>query len=209
MRPFILATCLAISTAISTGPTLASNHLTGGSGEVQPPGNAPGYVVLRQPQADHTVTVYVRPVAGQGGDPANHVWERTDPTGNAYTEQRSIRWNATAACAQGIDWIRISGPGGTQTQTFNGSRNAIAGVTLYDSFDPDALDAVCLAWGQSMNTACANGDRTNCPPSESFDETARPILRTQPIQVSGRCTNGAMQTEPYRPRLNLICRRTR
>ena len=204
MRPvFHLLTGLALTAAV---PAVANNHLSVGQ-EAQPGSSAPGFVVLRQPQADHTITINVRPVAGQGGDPENHVWERTDPAGNAYTEQRSIRWNATASCAEGIDWIRITGPGGTQTQTFNGSRNAISGFTMYDSFDPDALDAVCLNWGQSMNTACANGDFRNCPPDASFDETRRAIRRSEPIRVSGRCTNGNMESQAYRPRLNLICQR--
>lgn len=157
---FRFAICLAAMTPIAA---IADNHIAVGD-EGVPPSSAPGFIVLQQPQADHVVTLNVRPIAGQGGNPANHVWERTDPAGNAYTEQRSIRWNATASCAEGIDWIRISGPGGTQTQTFNGSRNTIAGFTLYDSFDPDALDAVCLNWGQSINTECANGDDGGCPP---------------------------------------------
>lgn len=203
-RRFCFAICIA---AMLPVPAVANNHLAVGD-EAQPPSNAPGYVVLRQPQADHTVTVYVRPISGQGGDPADHEWERTQPTGNAYTEQRSIRWSATASCAEGIDWIRISGPGGTQTQTFNGSRNAISGRVVYDSFDPDALDQVCLNWGERMNTPCANGNEDRCPPSETFDETRRAIVRgSAPVTVSGRCTNGNMVTQTYRPRLALICRR--
>lgn len=203
MRPISLATCVALSAL----PALASNHITGGSGEVQPRGDAPGYVVLRQPQADHVITIYVRPIAGQGGDPANHEWERTEPGGGGYTASRTIEWDATAACGAGINWIRIQGPGGTQTQTFNGSRNAIAGDVAYDSFDPDALDAVCIGWGEAMNVPCANGNQNRCPDMQIFDETHRAIVRgSAPVTVSGQCTDGQMQTNTYRPRLELICR---
>ncbi|MEM9796562.1 MAG: hypothetical protein AAF919_08740 [Pseudomonadota bacterium] len=203
----ILFLCFTLS--IPTG-SWGANHLlpSGGGGEVQPPGQAPGFVILKQPQADHDILLRVRPVAGQGGDPADHVWERIEPAGGGYTEERTIRWSATASCAEGIDFIRITGPGGTQTQTFNGTRNAISGHVNYDSFDPDALDEVCLNWGQQMNTACANDpDGPNCPAFETFNETHRAIFRgSAPIQVSGECTNGPMPTETYRPRLILECR---
>ena len=203
-----LFACLVLAWPV---PGPAADHLLAGGGEVQPPGPAPGFVVLRQPQADHDLIVRVHPVLGQGGDPADHVWERTDPQGNAYAVARSIRWSATASCAEGIDWIRISGPGGTQTQQVGGQRNAIAGHVTYDSFDADALDAVCLGWGQAMNTACANDDTgPGCPLSETFDDGHRAIVRgSAPIVVSGACMDGPMPTRTYRPRLALECRRTR
>lgn len=201
---FHFAICLA---AILPTGAMAENHLFPGT-EIQPPTAAPGFVILKQPQADHVVTLFSRPVSGQGGDPEDHVWERTQPAGNGYAAERTIRWNATASCAEGIDWIRITGPGGTQTQTFNGSRNAIAGFVGYDSFEPDALDAVCLGWGQSTNTACANGETTGCESEAVFDENHRMIVRgSAPVTVSGACTDGLMTTRTYHPRLELICRR--
>ncbi|KIT15708.1 hypothetical protein [Jannaschia aquimarina] len=202
----ILFACLFSAIPLSAD---ANNHLLPSGGGVETtPGADAGFVVLRQPRADHRITMTVRPISGQGGNPANWNWERTEPGGGGYAAARTIRWNATASCSEGIQWIRITGPGGTQTQTLNGTRNAISGHVNYDSFDPDALDAVCIGWGEAQSGACfQNPDEGGCETERTFDENHRAIVRgSAPIMVSGACTDGPMPDETYQPRLELVCR---
>jgi hypothetical protein len=167
------------------------------------------YVVLRQPQADHRITLNIRPVPGQGAAPQDVEWERWNPNGTDYTAQRRIEWFASASCTDGIQSLRIQGPGGTENQTLGGTRNAISGSTDYDSFDPDALDAICLDFARDATADCGEipiGE-PGCDVVDVFRFDANdPLPGSAPIRVGGQCSDGPLPERDYVPRLELTCR---
>ena len=171
------------------------------------PGAARDYIVLRQPQADHEITLRVRPT-DSSAVPSEFDWQRWDPNGGGYTEARRIRWFASASCSSGLDRIRLDGPGGPQPQNFGGTRNAISGRTVQDSFDPDALDAVCIAFARQSTQAC--GENPILEPGCQREETfifgpTQPLPDSDPLTVSGSCVSGTLPTRQYVPRLKLTC----
>lgn len=195
-RSFAFTLCLALTTGSAGAQPIRSN-----------PGTARDYIILRQPQADHRIVLRMRPT-DQSVPPDEYQWERWDPNGPGYTELRRIDWQATASCASGLDWIRIDGPGGDETQSFNGTRPSISGRTHYESFDPDALDAVCRGFARQATQNC--GENPILEPGCENEETyvfgpSRPLRGSAPVTVSGRCESGPLPTRQYVPRLELRC----
>ncbi|SFJ11701.1 hypothetical protein [Jannaschia pohangensis] len=195
--------CL-IAICAGTGPALAQGPIFTGESR--------DYVILRQPQRDHAIELLMRPVnPATGAEPQAVEWERWSPNGPAYTEARRIEWFAAASCASGIESLRIEGPSGTQNQTLGGTRNTISGSINYDSFDPDALDAICQDVAQQATATCGE-----IPIGEPGCDTvftrafgpSMPLPGSAQIRVSGQCSNGPIPATTYVPRLRLTCRLT-
>ncbi len=194
----IIACHLAIVPALASAQSLGVES-----------GAARDYIILKQPQRDHEVILRLRP-DNPGAAPRKLRWERWDPNGRSYTEERRIRWHASASCKSGIDWISIKGPGGTEKQTLNGSRKAIAGRSNFESFDSNALDNVCKNWARQATQACGEDPtiEPGCVNQKTFHfGPNNPLPRSQVVEVNGRCENGSnLPRRQYTPRLALECR---
>jgi len=172
-------------------------------------GPAQSFVTITQPQRDHAIQLDYRPVNPSAAEPQDTEWERLEPNDALFLQQRRIDWSATASCSDGIQTLRIEGPGGTQNQNVNGTQNAIAGRTLYESFEADALEEVCLDYARAATSACGELPTTE-PGCETvrtfhFDEIS-PLPGSAPVRVSGTCTGGPVPPLERRPRLALTCR---
>lgn len=193
-------------------PVVTVLALGGGQAMSQPTGlqnaSSNDFVILKQPQSDHEVRLRVRP-EDTSLAPTQWQWERVEPAGISYREALSIKWSATASCASGIRQLRIEGPGPTEVQNLNGSRNAISGHTVFQSVTDAAADRVCEAWARQVTLACGENPQTEpgCEQERtfSFDED-NPVPQNPAIRVSGSCMNNAsLPVRTYSARINIIC----
>ncbi len=172
---------------------------SGGDYALLQPLHQPGYVLL-QLKADKGK------ILDEAWDPS-WIWH-SSTTDHELENQATLEWYAQASCAGGIQSFKVSGPGGTQTQTLKAGQKTLHGTFKMQSFAVTTLKKICIDWAKQKPAGWPQTDDL----VELYHEWdlvggVAPTTSADRLHLVAQCKGGGTIDHSYGGKLRLRCSR--
>lgn len=209
----------------SAGTLFGGTHRPGGShggpgghegpGGFETPGGSRDYALLKQ---IHDPTSHDRwgyalveldvdkgEVLDEEWDPS---WEYSiGTTDNELRQRLTLTWYGQASCASGIGSLKLSGPGGTETQSLAPGQKTVHGKFDYQSFTLATIESLCVDWAEQTPAGWPGAPMV--PLYEEFDLVGgmAPASASDQLRLDWQCVGGSPMSSSYQPKIRVRCSR--